>query len=94
MDKYTATEQAYKNGYEDGKRDATDKNVGCKNLLKRSIVVIRKQWQLFWIGWYLDRSLRAHKKAIYMHGKALRLADRYNYIFTDDLFGDIAKEGE
>jgi hypothetical protein len=34
MDKYTATEEAYKHGYEKGyeagKRDATDNKVGCK----------------------------------------------------------------
>lgn len=30
MDKYTATEQAYKNGYERGYNDATDNNVGSK----------------------------------------------------------------
>ena len=30
MDKYTATEQAYKNGYEKGYKDATDNNVGSK----------------------------------------------------------------
>lgn len=29
-DYHWATEQAYKNGYEAGKRDATDNNVGCK----------------------------------------------------------------
>lgn len=30
MDIYTATEQAYKNGYEKGYKDATDNNVGSK----------------------------------------------------------------
>ena len=30
MDKYTATELAYKNGYERGYKDATDNNVGSK----------------------------------------------------------------
>lgn len=30
MDKYTATEMAYKHGYEKGYKAATDNNVGCK----------------------------------------------------------------
>lgn len=30
MDKYTATELAFKNGYEKGYKAATDNNVGCK----------------------------------------------------------------
>ena len=30
MDKYTATEMAYKHGYERGYKDATDNNVGSK----------------------------------------------------------------
>ena len=30
MNTYEATEQAYKNGYEQGYKDATDNNVGCK----------------------------------------------------------------
>lgn len=30
MDKYTATEQAFKHGYEKGYKDAIDNNVGCK----------------------------------------------------------------
>ena len=43
MNMYDATEQAYKNGYEDGHRDAVNKIVSCHNSLVDDAIQIAKR---------------------------------------------------
>ena len=50
MDKYTATEQAYKNGSEKGYKDATDNNVGSKWIPVTERLPEDRQRVLGWCG--------------------------------------------
>lgn len=57
-----------------------------KEILKEAVDVLRKQWWLMRIGWHLDRYVKLSEKNKRRYWKVQRMADRYNYIFTDDLF--------
>jgi hypothetical protein len=70
------------------KRQATPKQAkeNTWGILKETMVIIQKQLWLYWIGLHLDRYLKVSEKNKRRYWKVQRMADRYNYIFADDLF--------
>ena len=73
---------------------ASDTYPNVVKLLKETVVIIRKQLWLFCIGWMLDRYCKVSEKNKSRYWKVQRMADRYNYIFADDLFCETATEDE
>ena len=55
-------------------------------LLKECADIFLKKCWLTWIVWHLDRYIRVSKKNTSRYGKIQRMANRYNYIFAEDLF--------
>ena len=69
-------------------------DVNIVSSLKECVVIARKNLWLIWIDWHLDRYLRVSNRNKRLYWKIQRMALRFNYIFSENLFCDKAKDDE